>query len=48
MHEYKFDGIEDDDNFGGNTKQIKTQDATVKQPAIVYITTQMVIVNPKI
>ena len=34
LHEYKFGEIEDDKNISANTKQIKIQDAVVKQPAI--------------
>ena len=48
MHEYEFDKIEDDDNLGGNTKQIKAQDPAAKLTAMVYIPTQRVIVNPKV
>ena len=48
MHEYKFYEIEDDDNLGGNTKQIKTQDKAVKQPSIVHIPKKIVGVNPKV
>ena len=48
MHEYKFYEIDTDDNPGGNRKQIKTQNAVVKLPAIVQITTQLVRVNPRV
>ena len=48
VHEYKFDEIEYDENLGGNTKTIKTQDAAVKQTERIHITTQRVIVNPNV
>ena len=48
MHEYKFYGIENDDNPGRNTKQIKTHNTVVKLPEIVHIPTQIVRVNPKV
>ena len=39
VHEYKFIEIEDDENIGGNAKQIKKQNETVKQPLILHIPT---------
>ena len=48
VHEYKFDEIEYDENLGGNTKQIKTQDATIKQPEILHFPTQRVRLNKRV
>ena len=48
MHEYEFNETEDDNNLGGNRKQIKTHNAAAKLPEIVHIPTQRVRVNPKV
>ena len=48
MHEYDFNENEDDNNLGGNRKQIKTRDVSTKLPAIVHILTQILRVNPKV
>ena len=48
MHEYEFDDIDDDENLGGNMKQIKTQDEAAKLAAIVHIPKQRVIENTNV